>query len=61
MSSIPNNNTTPVELIPDFQFDLSIDCVIIGYDEDAVKLLLIERVQPSYSGQLSVQGGLLMP
>lgn len=61
MSAIPNINITPVELMPDFQFALSIDCVIFGYDEDVLKVLLIESDLPAYKGQWSLLGDLLRP
>ena len=57
----PNINTTPVELMPDFQFALSVDCVIFGYDEGVLKLLLIESDLPAYKGQWSLLGDLLRP
>jgi hypothetical protein len=30
----PNINTSPLELMPDFQFAVSVDCVIFGYEND---------------------------
>jgi 8-oxo-dGTP diphosphatase len=57
----PNINTTPLELMPDFQFALSVDCVILGYDEGVLKVLLIESDLPAYKGQWSLLGDLLGP
>lgn len=57
----PNINTTPLELMPDFQFALSVDCVILGYDEGVLKVLLIESDLPTYKGQWSLLGDLLRP
>lgn len=57
----PNINTTPLELMPDFQFALSVDCVIFGYDEGVLKVLLIESDLPAYKGQWSLLGDLLRP
>ena len=57
----PNINTTPIELMPDFQFALSVDCVILGYDEGVLKVLLIESDLPAYKGQWSLLGDLLGP
>ncbi|MEY3159518.1 MAG: hypothetical protein RLZZ49_998, partial [Bacteroidota bacterium] len=38
----PNINLNPVQLLPEFQFALSVDCVIFGYDKGVLKVLLIE-------------------
>lgn len=57
----PNINTTSLELMPDFQFALSVDCVILGYDEGVLKVLLIESDLPTYKGQWSLLGDLLRP
>ena len=32
----PNINTTSIEQLPAFQFALSVDCVIFGYDQGVV-------------------------
>lgn len=61
MAVKPNINTTPVELRPEFQFAVSVDCVIFGYDEDALKVLLIECDLPAFRGQWSLLGDLLRP
>jgi len=57
----PNINTTPIELMPAFQFALSVDCVIFGYDEGVLKVLLIESDLPAYKGQWSLLGDLVRP
>ena len=56
-----NINITPVQLVPEFQFALSVDCVIFGYDRGVLKVLLIESDLPSYKGQWSLLGDLLRP
>ena len=57
----PNINTTPVELMPDFQFAVSVDCVIFGYDDNALKVLLIKSDLPAFANQWSLLGDLLRP
>lgn len=54
-----NINTTSIELMPEFQFALSVDCVIFGYDRGVLKVLLIESDLPPYKGQWSLLGDLL--
>jgi 8-oxo-dGTP diphosphatase len=57
----PNINTTPVELMPDFQFALSVDCVIFGYDQDLLKVLLIKSDLPAFQNEWSLLGDLVHP
>ncbi len=57
----PNINLNPVQLLPEFQFALSVDCVIFGYDKGVLKVLLIESDSPQYKGQWSLLGDLLHP
>ena len=57
----PNINTTPLELRPEFQFAISVDCVIFGYDDDVLKVLLIKCDLPEFTGQWSLLGDLLRP
>lgn len=54
-----NINITPVQLAPEFQFALSVDCVIFGYDRGVLKVLLIESDLHPYKGQWSLLGDLL--
>lgn len=56
-----NINITPVQLAPEFQFALSVDCVIFGYDRGVLKVLLIESDLDPYKGQWSLLGDLLRP
>ncbi|MCU0381051.1 MAG: NUDIX domain-containing protein [Chitinophagaceae bacterium] len=57
----PNINTTPVELMPDFQFAISVDCVIFGYEENTLKVLLIKSDLPAFANKWSLLGDLLHP
>jgi len=41
------------------QFHLSVDCVIFGYDDSILKVLLMESDIPQYKGKLSLVGTLL--
>lgn len=45
----------------DFQFSVSVDCVIFGYDDGVLKVLLIESDLPQYLGQWSLLGDVLHP
>lgn len=56
----PNINTAQIQLMPAFQFALSVDCVIFGYDQGILKVLLIESDSPAYKGQWSLLGDLLL-
>lgn len=49
----------PVEKF--FQFAFSVDCVILGYHENELKLLLIERGAEPHKGQMAVPGDLVYP
>lgn len=42
-----------------FQFSVSVDCVIFGYDDGVLKVLLIESDLPQYIGQWSLLGDVL--
>lgn len=57
----PNINTTPLELRPEFHFAISVDCVIFGFDEDQLKVLLIKCDLPEFRGKWSLLGDLLRP
>jgi 8-oxo-dGTP diphosphatase len=57
----PNINITPVELMPDFQFAVSVDCVIFGYEDDVLKVLLIKSDLPAFQDRWSLLGDLVRP
>ncbi len=57
----PNINTSPLELIPDFQFAVSVDCVIFGYDDNVLKVLLIKSDLPEFRNKWSLLGDLVRP
>ncbi len=57
----PNINTSEVQMMPNFQFAHSVDCVIFGYDGGVLKVLLIESDLPEYKSQWSLLGDLLRP
>lgn len=44
-----------------FQFALSVDCVILGYHERRLKLLLIERGAEPHLGKMALPGDLAYP
>jgi 8-oxo-dGTP diphosphatase len=57
----PNINTSPLELMPDFQFAVSVDCVIFGYENDMLKVLLIKSDLPQFKNKWSLLGDLVHP
>jgi len=44
-----------------FQFALSVDCVILGYDKGSLRLLLIERGARPHQGKMALPGDLVYP
>lgn len=44
-----------------FQFALSVDCIILGYHGDSLKLLVIERGTAPHLGKLALPGDLVYP
>lgn len=44
-----------------FQFALSVDCVIFGFHENAIKLLVIERGTEPHKGKHALPGDLVYP
>ena len=49
----------PTNKIPDFRFSVSVDCVIFGYDNGVLKVLLIESDHPKYFGLWSLLGDVM--
>lgn len=41
------------------QYPLTVDCIIFGYDNDQLKVALIERKKPPFVGQWALPGGFL--
>lgn len=44
-----------------FQFGMSVDCVVFGFHEERLKVLLIKRGAPPYKGQWALPGDLVYP
>lgn len=44
-----------------FQFGLSVDCVVFGYHQDRLKVLVIKRGAEPYKGQWALPGDLVYP
>ncbi len=57
----PNINTSPVTLGAGFQFAVSVDCVIFGYENNTLKVLLINCDLPEFKDQWSLLGDLVHP
>ena len=45
----------------EYHLAVSVDCVIFGYDEEGLKVLLIKSDTPEYEGKLSLPGDLVHP
>jgi 8-oxo-dGTP diphosphatase len=59
INSEPNINTSKVDISKYFGFALSVDCVIFGYDKQALKVLLIKSDLPQFRDELSLLGDLV--
>ena len=44
--------------LPKLHSDYSVDCVIFGFDEGELKVLLVERNEPPYEGWTAIPGNL---
>jgi 8-oxo-dGTP diphosphatase len=55
----PNINTTPLEISEYFGFAVSVDCVIFGFDENVLKVLLIKSDLEDFAGEWSLLGDLV--
>jgi len=58
-STTENINTWLSHLQEDTKFSISVDCVIFGYGQGELKVLLIDCNMPPYVGQKSLLGDLL--
>jgi len=54
-----NINISLTEIAADFKAAISVDCVIFGYDEFDLKVLVIESDMGEYQGQFSLLGDLV--
>ena len=57
----PNINTSVIELMPEFQFAVSVDCVIFGFEENVLKVLLIKTDLDAFREKWSLLGDLVQP
>jgi len=53
------NNRYTESLEGSAKFNISVDCVIFGYDHNSFKVLLMESDMPAFEGKLSLVGELL--
>lgn len=58
-NKVPNINTTKVDISKYFGFAISVDCVVFGYDKQALKVLLIKSDLPQYRDEWSLLGDLV--
>lgn len=56
-----NINTHLIEIDSFFKVAISVDCVIFGFDERELKVLLIKSDQPEFKGRWSLLGDLVNP
>lgn len=55
----PNINTSPVDISAYFGYAVSVDCVIFGFDENTLKVLLIKSDLPEFKDEWSLLGDLV--
>lgn len=55
----PNINISPVDISQYFGYALSVDCVIFGFDENTLKVLLIKSDLPEFKDEWSLLGDLV--
>ncbi len=55
----PNINCSPVDTSHFFGFAVSVDCVIFGFDENVLKVLLIKSDLPEFQDKWSLLGDLV--
>jgi 8-oxo-dGTP diphosphatase len=55
----PNINTSPVDISKYFGYAVSVDCVIFGFDENTLKVLLIKSDLPEFRDEWSLLGDLV--
>ena len=60
-STRENINTWLSQINNDFKTAISVDCVIFGYDENALKILVSRCDMPPFEHELSLLGDLLHP
>ena len=57
----PNINTSPVNITDFFEVAISIDCVIFGFDDNVLKILVMKCDLPEFRGKWSLLGDLVKP
>jgi 8-oxo-dGTP diphosphatase len=57
----PNINTSPVDIAEYFKVAISVDCVIFGFEDNQLKVLLIKCNLPPFEGKWSLLGDLVRP
>lgn len=59
--SVQNINTWLTQIHNDFKSAVSVDCVIFGYDDDALKVLVSKCDMPPFEHEYSLLGDLVHP
>jgi 8-oxo-dGTP diphosphatase len=57
----PNINTGPVDIEDFFKLAISVDCVIFGFEDNVLKVLLIRSDLDTFKGKWSLLGDLVRP
>jgi 8-oxo-dGTP diphosphatase len=57
----PNINTGPVDIEDYFKVAISVDCVIFGFEDNVLKVLLIRSDLDTFKGKWSLLGDLVRP
>ncbi len=57
----PNINTSPVDISEFFEVAISVDCVIFGFDDNVLKILVMKCDLPEFKGKWSLLGDLVKP
>lgn len=60
-SAVQNINTWLTQINNDFKAAISVDCVIFGYDDDALKILVSRCDMPPFEHEYSLLGDLVHP
>lgn len=61
VNSIQNINSWITQIHNDFKAAVSVDCVIFGYDDSSLKILISRCDMPPYENELSLLGDLVHP
>ncbi len=61
VSDVQNINTWITQINNDYKTAVSVDCVIFGYDDDAIKILVSKCDMPPFKDEFSLLGDIVRP